>query len=149
MNGPLPGLLAPLTTPASWLYGLAISVRNATFDRGSAVMPLAVPVVSVGNLTVGGAGKSPMVTWVTRRLIGLGARPVIGMRGYGARPGEMSDEQLEHCSRHPDVPVVADPDRVGALRALLRQRPDGKSTARRGPPGSRAPGWRPIRRACS
>ena len=124
MNGPLPGLLAPLTTPASWLYGLAIGARNAAFDRGSAVMPLAVPVLSVGNLTVGGAGKSPMVAWVIERLLGAGARPVIGMRGYGARRGEMSDEQLEHCSRHPDVPVVADPDRVGALQAFLRQYPE-------------------------
>jgi len=124
MNGPLPGPLAPLTTPASWLYGLAIGLRNAAFDRGSAVVPLAVPVVSVGNLTVGGAGKSPMVAWVTGRLLGAGARPVIGMRGYGARWGEMSDEQLEHCGRHPDVPVVADPDRVGALQAFLRQYPE-------------------------
>ncbi len=124
MNGPLPGLLAPLTTPASWLYGLAIGVRNAAFDRGSAVRPVSVPVVSVGNLTVGGAGTSPMVTWVTSRLLGLGARPVIGMRGYGARSGEMSDEQLEHRSRHPDVPVVADPDRVGALRSFLREYPE-------------------------
>ena len=124
MNGPLPRLLTPLTAPASWLYGLAIGVRNARFDRGSAVIPVPVPVVSVGNLTVGGAGKSPMVTWVTERLLGAGARPVIAMRGYGARPGEMSDEQLEHCSRHPDVPVVADPDRVGALRSLLRQHPE-------------------------
>ena len=121
MNGPVPRLLTPLTMPASWLYGLAIGVRNARFDRGWSVMPMAVPVVSVGNLTVGGAGKSPMVTWVTKRLLGAGARPVIGMRGYGARTGEMSDEQLEHCSRHPDVPVVADPDRVGALRSFLRQ----------------------------
>jgi len=121
MNGPLPGLPAALTAPASWLYGLVIGVRNARYDRGSAVMPVSVPVVSVGNLTVGGAGKSPMVTWVIGRLLGAGARPVIGMRGYGARPGEMSDEHLVHCRRQPDVPVVADPDRVGALRSFLRQ----------------------------
>ncbi len=121
MSGPLPGLLAPLTTPASWLYGLAVGLRNARFDRGSAVRSVAVPVISVGNLTTGGAGKSPMVTWVTRRLLGAGARPVIGMRGYGARPGEMSDEHLVHCRRQPDVPVVAAPDRVGALRSFLRQ----------------------------
>ncbi len=124
MTGPFSGLLAPLTVPASWLYGLAIGVRNARFDRGSGVVPAAVPVVSVGNLTVGGAGKSPMVAWVARRLLAARARPVIAMRGYGARPGEMSDEQLDHCSRLPDVPVVADPDRVGALRSFLHQYPD-------------------------
>jgi tetraacyldisaccharide 4'-kinase len=124
MNGPLPGLLGPLSTPASWLYGLAIGIRNARFDRGSGVFPLDVPVISVGNLTVGGSGKSPMVAWVTKRLIDAGARPVIGMRGYGARPGEMSDEQLEHGSRQPDVPVVADPDRVGVLRSFLQRYPE-------------------------
>ncbi len=124
MSGPLPGLLSPLSVPASWLYGLAVGIRNARFDRGSGVIRLAVPVISVGNLTVGGSGKSPMVTWVTRRLVDAGVRPVIGMRGYGARTGEMSDEQLEHCGRQPDVPVVADRDRVGGLRTLLRQNPE-------------------------
>jgi tetraacyldisaccharide 4'-kinase len=124
MTGPLPGLLWPLSTPVSWMYGLAVGIRNTRYDRGSGVTPLAVPVISVGNLSVGGSGKSPMVTWVINRLIDAGARPVIGMRGYGAPAGEMSDEQLEHGSRQPDVPVVADPDRVGALRTFLEKYPE-------------------------
>ena len=122
MSGPLPGLLAPLTVPASWLYGLAVRARNVRFDRGDAVASVSVPVISVGNVTVGGTGKTPMVTWVTRRLLAAGARPVIAMRGYGARPGEEpdeGDEVIEHRLRLTDVPVVADPDRVAALRSFL------------------------------
>lgn len=124
MNGPLPGLLAPLTAPASWLYGLAVGIRNGRFDRGAGVSAAAVPVVSVGNLTVGGSGKSPMVSWVVTRLLAAGAHPVIAMRGYGGGPGRAGDEQLVHGLKHPDVPVVADPDRVAALRRFLHDRPD-------------------------
>ncbi len=122
MSGPLPELLAPLTVPASWLYGLAVRARNARFDRGDAVASVTVPVISVGNVTVGGTGKTPMVTWVTRRLLAAGARPVIAMRGYAARPGgepDEGDEVMEHRLRLADVPVVADPDRVAALRSFL------------------------------
>ena len=49
MTGPLPGILAPLTLPASWLYGLAIGARNARFDRGRGVEAIGVPVISVGK----------------------------------------------------------------------------------------------------
>lgn len=130
MSGPLPALLAPVTVPASLLYGLAVRARNARFDRGRTVVPVTVPVISVGNLTVGGTGKTPMVTWVTRRLVDAGMRPVIAMRGYGARPGrgdegdegdeaDEGDEVMEHRLRLGDVPVVADPDRVAALRSFL------------------------------
>ena len=127
MSGPLPALLAPVTVPASLLYGLAVRARNARFDRGRTVVPVTVPVISVGNVTVGGTGKTPMVTWVTRRLLDAGMRPVIAMRGYGARPGrgdeadeaDEADEVMEHRLRLGDVPVVADPDRVAALRSFL------------------------------
>ena len=119
MSGPLPGLLLPLTAPASWLYGLAVLARNARFDSGLGVARVSVPVISVGNLTVGGTGKTPMVWWVSRRLLAAGLRPVIAMRGYGAASGEEPDEVLEHRLQLPDVPVVADPDRVASLRSFL------------------------------
>ncbi len=125
MSGPLPGLLAPLTVPASWLYGLAVRARNARFDRGLGVASVTVPVISVGNVTVGGTGKTPMVTWVSRRLLAAGMQPVIAMRGYAARTrggpdkGDEADEVMEHRLRLADVPVVADPDRVAALRSFL------------------------------
>jgi tetraacyldisaccharide 4'-kinase len=124
VSGPLPEILAPLTAPASWLYGLAVALRNRRYDRGGGGASAGVPVVSVGNLTVGGAGKTPMVSWMAAWLREAGHHPAIAMRGYGARPGEPSDEQQEHIDRLPDVDVVADPDRVSALSAYLPAHPE-------------------------
>ncbi len=124
MSGPLPGYLAPLTAPASWLYAAAVAARNARFDRGRGVVPVTKPVISVGNITTGGTGKTPVVTWIVERLLAEGLRPVIAMRGYAARPGGPSDEALEYATRLPGVPVLANPDRVGALRVFLKGNPD-------------------------
>src|SRR5688500_2241480 len=68
-----------------------VSVRNRGYDRGllSAEAP-PVPVISVGNVAVGGAGKTPVAAWVAGRLSGWGRHPAIALRGYGA------DEVLVH-----------------------------------------------------
>jgi tetraacyldisaccharide 4'-kinase len=124
MNGPLPGLLAGLTVPASWGYGLAVRARNARFDRGVGVATVTVGVISVGNITAGGSGKTPMVRWVVQRLVSAGVKPAIAMRGYAATGGEAGDETLEHRLFLADVPVLADPDRVGALRSFLPLNPE-------------------------
>ncbi len=118
-RGPLPRALAPLTAPASWAYGLAVAARNARFDRGRGTAALGIPVISVGNLSAGGTGKTPMVRWIARQLLALGCTPVVAMRGYAARRGEASDEEREHRESLPSVPVVAHPDRTGALRSFL------------------------------
>ena len=124
MSGPLPGLVAPLTVPASWGYGLAVRARNARFDRGAGVAAVAVPVISVGNVTAGGSGKTPMVRWVAQRLLRAGVQPVIAMRGYAATGGDPGDEALEHRSCLAGIGVLADPDRVGALRSFLPRHPE-------------------------
>ena len=124
MSGPVPGYLGPLAMPASWLYGLAVGVRNRRFDRGRGVTRIDVPVVSAGNITAGGAGKTPTVMWMAAWLRSAGHHPAIAMRGYAARPGEPSDEQQEHGSRLPEVHVVADPHRAAALRAFLPAHPE-------------------------
>ena len=118
MTGPLPGYLAPVTLPASYVYGGVVAARNRRFDRGRGVGSVGLPVISVGNLTLGGTGKTPMVIWLAERLAAAGRRPVIAMRGYGARAGleGSSDEGAVYAQRLPDVPVLADPDRLGALR---------------------------------
>ncbi len=123
MSGPLPAFLAPLTVPASRVYGWAVERRNARFDRGVDVQAVDRPVISIGNLTTGGVGKTPMVAWLCDQLRKHNHQPVIAMRGYMARPGELSDEQAEYAMRLPDVPVVANPDRVAALRSFLPQNP--------------------------
>ena len=70
----------------SWLYGPAAGARNACFDRGwihAAKLPC--PVISVGNLSVGGTGKTACVEWLSRKLAQIGRRVAILSRGYGAR----------------------------------------------------------------
>jgi len=124
VSGPLPGVLAPIAWPASRLYAAAIRVRNARYDAGRGVQSIGVPVISVGNLSVGGTGKSPVVRWIVQRLRDHGVEPVIAMRGYAAPPGGgPGDEQREHEHLLGDVPVVAAPDRVAALTAYLAGHP--------------------------
>ncbi len=124
MSGPLPGVLAPVTIGASWFYRLAIRGRNARFDRGVGVATVDRPVISVGNLTTGGVGKTPMVMWLAEMLTKHRHRPVIAMRGYGSARGEPSDEEAEYLDRLGDVPVVADPERAAALGSFLPQHPE-------------------------
>lgn len=103
-------------------YGLATRVRNVWYDRVAwASRSCAVPVVSVGNITVGGTGKTPLVIEIAKRLCDAGRRPAIVTRGYGARPGETADEVLEYHDSLPDTPVIVDADRVrGAATAAAR-----------------------------
>ena len=128
-GGPLPRWLAPATWLLARGYGAGVSWRNARFDRGGGVRRLEVagarvPVISVGNLTAGGTGKSPFVAWVCAELARDGVEPVIAMRGYGAyHPGD-SDEALEYATTAPGARRVVDPDRTRALQAeLLRIAP--------------------------
>src|SRR5690348_7442624 len=71
-----------------------------------------LPTLSVGNVTVGGTGKTPVAAWIAAELIDRGARPAIVLRGYG------DDEPLVHARLNPDVPVIVAPDRLeGIARA--------------------------------
>ena len=110
-----------ITTPMSWLYSIGINKKNRDYDAGKGVTKFERPVVSVGNLSTGGTGKTPMVHLVVRALQRAGKKPVVAMRGYGAKPGEKGDEQIEHESALPGVPVVAQPDRIGGLHHLFAQ----------------------------
>lgn len=76
-----------LLAPAAWGYGAVIASRNALYDRGilRAHAP-ALPVLSLGNLSVGGTGKTPIAAWAAARLRAAGARPAIVLRGYGVKP---------------------------------------------------------------
>jgi tetraacyldisaccharide 4'-kinase len=98
----------------SRLYGWEIARRNRRYDAGRGVVRFDRPVISVGNLSVGGTGKTPMVAHIVGVLKAAGHTPVIAMRGYGSRGGR-SDEAEEYRRRFPDVPVLARPDRTHAL----------------------------------
>ncbi len=123
MNQALSEILKPITVPASWVYGAAIASRNRGFDRGRNVWKVDRPVISVGNVTLGGVGKSPMVAWIAELLMRQGHAPVIAMRGYMARPGEIADEHAEYLDRLEGIKVVADPDRTSALKTFLSENP--------------------------
>ncbi len=112
---PIPSALALLATPLSWAYGVGVGLRNARFDRGAGVRTLPLPVISIGNITAGGTGKTPTVAWIAAQLAVRGHRPVIAMRGYGAKPGTMGDEEREYRQILAGVEVVAHPQRADAI----------------------------------
>lgn len=112
----LPGII---TKPMSWLYGLGAGYRARGFDAGRGVVRLDRPVISVGNISAGGTGKSPMVHHIVRTLIENGHHPAIAMRGYKAEPGTLGDEGMEHRLAFSDVPIIAQPDRLAGLAALF------------------------------
>ncbi|HJU68191.1 MAG TPA: tetraacyldisaccharide 4'-kinase [Gemmatimonadaceae bacterium] len=99
--------------PASILYRVASAIHAGLYRSGlRRARPLALPGISVGNLTVGGTGKTPVAAWIAALLARRGAHPAIVMRGYG------DDEPLVHERLNPEVPVVVSADRVrGAERA--------------------------------
>lgn len=133
------GSLAGFLFVLSKLYGLGVRFRNARLDRGaSAVRRLPVPVISVGNLTAGGAGKTPMVLYLAGELRRLGLRPAVVCRGYrggaervggvvgdGERiqldAAQAGDEPRLLAERLPGVPVVVGADRFSAGMRVISQ----------------------------
>jgi len=101
-------------------YTLGVRWRNWRYDSGRrAIHRMPVPVVSVGNLTLGGTGKTPMVEWLARWFRLRGVRIAVVSRGYGAEAGALNDEAAELEQLLPDVPQVQNPDRVaGAAMAV-------------------------------
>ena len=102
--------------PAALLYAAVMRLRAAVYRRAlRPVRRLPRPAVAVGNLSVGGTGKTPLAAWIARYYVARGRRPGILLRGVGG------DEALVHRHLVPEAVVVADPDRVaGAARALAQ-----------------------------
>jgi len=137
-EGPLTRtLLSPLAAAAG-LFGAAARARGALYAAG--LLPVAraaAPVISVGNLAVGGSGKTPAVLEVARRLGALGRRVAILSRGYGARrsdarvasdgrgallpAGEAGDEPALLARRLPGVPVLCGPRRAELARRAVEE----------------------------
>ena len=124
-----PRLLYPLST----IYGWYVKRRRIGYLTGKkSSWRASAPVIIVGNLTVGGTGKTPFVIWLADQLSNLGYRPGIVSRGYGGKsrqyplsvssshlPQEVGDEPLLLVQRTA-CPVVVDPDRASAVRHLLK-----------------------------
>jgi tetraacyldisaccharide 4'-kinase len=82
----MPHLLTLLLLPFAWLYAGVMAARNWLYDTGlKASTAFATPLISVGNLRVGGTGKTPHVAWLVAELRAQGAKPAILSRGYGRR----------------------------------------------------------------
>lgn len=124
------GGVTRILTPLAAAFKLGIAVRHAAYRRGwLKARSLARPVVSVGNLTVGGTGKTPFVAYLAGRLLNRGIKPSILTRGYGRRirlepiaiapgsgpaardPRDVGDEPALLARQLPDVPIVISADR--------------------------------------
>jgi tetraacyldisaccharide 4'-kinase len=107
---------------ASLFYGAAVRLRNRAFDVGAfRARSASVPVISVGNLTVGGTGKTPIVAAVVDWCTSHGLRPVILSRGYRPLADGVNDEKLVLDRLCPGVVHLQGADRVKSARAACDQ----------------------------
>ncbi len=118
-RGPAAGLCRVLLLPFAFLYGLAVRLVSAY--HLSRPKRLACKVISVGNIVVGGTGKTAVVEYICRFLKESGKKPAVLTRGYGRRSisgdgssdyARLGDEGAMLQEKLPGVPVVADPDRI-------------------------------------
>jgi len=123
------GLGGALVRAPLWLcahvYGPVVRLRNAAFDHVLSVSRrVSVPVISVGNITAGGTGKTPLVIDLVHRLRAMGHQPAVVSRGYKAT--EAGADELLVVRRHcPEVVCVADADRArGAQTAIADHNAD-------------------------
>ena len=128
--------LALLLSPLSLLFLLVSILRRAAYRLHlKKVYRAPTPVIIVGNISVGGTGKTPLVIWLCRYLSRMGYRPGVVLRGYGGtaphwpqqvRPGSdphiVGDEAVV-IATETGCPVCADPDRAEAVRELLEHHP--------------------------
>lgn len=112
--------MQPILIPLSILYAAAIQLRNARYHSGTGVVRAPIPVISVGNVSVGGTGKTPLVIEIARRLIAAGRRPAILSRGYGGTATHEADEVLEFRAALTDTLVVVNPDRVHGAESAAK-----------------------------
>lgn len=121
-----------LLVPLAILYRFLAGRRRARLEGKRKVDSSWPPIVVIGNITVGGTGKTPLIIYLARALSNLGLKPGIVSRGYGGHPSqtpcevtalssveEMGDEAVM-IRRSVDCPMVVDPNRVRAIKALLQ-----------------------------
>lgn len=125
------------TIPLSWLYTAGVAIRHMLYDQY--LLPsfsVKVPTICVGNLAVGGTGKTPMVEYIVRLLLANGFRPAILSRGYkrkthgfylaDARSTALTigDEAMQLHRYFPDIPIAVCEHRVRGIHRLLKKMPD-------------------------
>lgn len=129
-----PRWLLLLLIPCSWLFRLIAGLRRAAYRVGVfRVQRVSRPVIVIGNISVGGTGKTPFVIWMTRFLQGQGRRVGVVLRGYGGDSAhwprdvyadtpasEVGDEPVLHAASTNAI-VVAGPDRVAAAHRAIER----------------------------
>jgi tetraacyldisaccharide 4'-kinase len=123
-SGGAPPGLRLLLAPAAAVYGFTMRLRREAYREGTfQVRKLSAPVISVGNVTLGGTGKTPVVQWIARWCLRNGRKPAILSRGYGARAvgagDDRNDEALLLDRALPQVLQYADSDRPAAGRRAI------------------------------
>ena len=109
-RGPGAALARAALLPFEALFRAAVATRGALYDAGLlTALHTPLPAIGVGNLTVGGTGKTPVSAWIVSELLARGACPAVVLRGYGG------DEPLVHATLNPGVPVVAAADRIAGV----------------------------------
>jgi tetraacyldisaccharide 4'-kinase len=105
-----------MLAPAEALYRAVVATRGQLYDwKILRATEFSVPVLSVGNLSVGGTGKTPIAAWFAHKLAEKGLAPAIVLRGYGG------DETIVHERLNEGIPVIADVDRVHGIRDAISQ----------------------------
>ena len=132
------GPTALILWPLSWVYGLVLRIRKLIQDLGLSNRQVApVPIIIVGNIRVGGTGKTPIVIALAQHLSQLGWRPGIISRGYGSMqtsptqvhsnsdPIQVGDEPVLIAKRTQDqIPIWVFPKRQQSIKALLKHSPE-------------------------
>ena len=135
IRGDAPRSLWRLLAPLGYVGRLCSRIRNMAYDRGlGGIKEPPLPVISVGNLSLGGTNKTPFVAMVARKLLDMGLSPGIVSRGYGGAvrdtqvlhhgQGErdlVGDEPLLLSSSLPGVPVALSPNRYEGVEALVKE----------------------------
>lgn len=122
LKGLQPALMRLGLSGLSVGYGLAVRLRSLGYTGGlfeSERVP--VPVISLGNITTGGTGKTPFAAFVAQWFRDHAIRVTFLSRGYGAEPGAVNDEALVLNQLCPDVPHLQDPDRVASARIAVEE----------------------------
>lgn len=102
-------------------YAVALELRNRAYDYGLLqVRSATLPVLSIGNLTTGGTGKTPTVAWLVHHLREIGTQPAIVSRGYRSLDGEQNDEKRLLDELCPGVPHLQNPRRIVAAREVAQ-----------------------------
>ncbi|MCL4109486.1 UNVERIFIED_CONTAM: hypothetical protein GTU68_024383 [Idotea baltica] len=103
-------------------YRVAAATRNLLFDAGIKQQhSVSAPVISIGNLTTGGTGKTPVVASVVNHLVAAGRKPAIISRGYRAIDGEANDEKMMLDQLCPNVVHLQNPDRVAFAKIAIAE----------------------------